>query len=82
MLSPKLFALLTALSAASGKVSRTDEIIGRVYPGEEAGVSDAALAQLVRRLRDALDPPARRLTGDENFSAVETVRDIGFRLNG
>jgi len=81
-LTPKLFALLSALSEARGRVLSGDEIIGRVYPNEEAGVSDAALSQLVKRLRGALDPPARRIAGDDSYSSVETVRDIGFRFNG
>lgn len=81
-LTPKLFALLSALSEARDRVLSSDEIIGRVYPNEEAGVSDAALSQLVKRLRDTLDPPARRIAGDGSYSSVETVRDIGFRFNG
>ncbi len=81
-LSPKLFALLVALSEARGQLLSGDVLIGRVYPGEEAGVTDAALSQLVKRLRGVLDPPARRITGDDSYSSIETVRDVGFRLIG
>jgi hypothetical protein len=80
MLAPRLFALLLALSEARGKVLSSDEIIARVYSDEAAGVSYAALSQLVKRLRGALDPAARRLANDPTYTCVETIRDIGYRL--
>jgi DNA-binding response OmpR family regulator len=79
-LAPRLFALLLALSEARGKVLSSDEIIARVYGDEAAGVSYAALSQLVKRLRGALDPAARRLANDPTYTCVETIRDIGYRL--
>ncbi len=81
-LSPKLFSLLGALTEAKGRVLTTDQLIAQVYGDEAAGVSDAALAQLVKRLRGALDPPLRRLTDDPGYTCVQTVRNVGYRLNG
>jgi DNA-binding winged helix-turn-helix (wHTH) protein len=80
-LSPKLFALLLALAEARGQVLSSDELVSRVYGDEALGVSDAALSQLVKRLRSALNPAARRLLDDPTFTCVETVRDVGYRLN-
>lgn len=81
-LSPKLFALLFTLAEAEGEVLTTDELISRVYGNEALGVSDAALSQLVKRLRRALDPLARRMTNDPAHTCVETIRGTGYRLNG
>jgi DNA-binding winged helix-turn-helix (wHTH) protein len=81
-LSPRLFALLLALAEARGRVVPADDVIAQVYGAEAAGVTNAALSQLVKRLRKALDPAVRRMTGDPTFSCVETVRDVGYRLEG
>jgi hypothetical protein len=81
-LSPKLFALLLALTEARGQVLSTDEIISRVYEGEAAGVTNAALSQLVKRLRGILDPRVRSMIDDPTYTAVETVRNVGYRFNG
>jgi DNA-binding response OmpR family regulator len=40
------------------------------------------LSQLVKRLREALDPPARRMANDPAYESVETIRSVGYRLNG
>jgi hypothetical protein len=81
-LSPKLFALLLALTEARGQVLSTDEIISRVYEGEAAGVTNAALSQLVKRLRGILDPRVRSMIDDPTYTTVETVRNVGYRFNG
>jgi DNA-binding winged helix-turn-helix (wHTH) protein len=81
-LPPKVFALLLALTEARGQVLSTDEIISHVYGDEAAGVTNAALSQLVKRLRGVLDSPVRRLTGDPTYTCVETIRDVGYRFNG
>jgi DNA-binding winged helix-turn-helix (wHTH) protein len=81
-LSPKLFALLAALSETRGDVLVTDDLIRRVYGDEALGVTNAALAQLVKRLRTAIDPYVRRLIKDQAYTCVETVRDVGYKLNG
>jgi DNA-binding winged helix-turn-helix (wHTH) protein len=81
-LSPRLFALLLALAEAQGQVVPADDVIAQVYGVEAAGVTNAALSQLVKRLRGLLDPPVRRMTGDTTFTCVETVRDVGYRLEG
>ena len=81
-LPPKLFALLLALAEARGQVLPTDEIIAQVYGDEAGGVTDAALSQLVKRLRGVLDPPARKMTGDPEYTCVETIRNVGYRFMG
>ena len=81
-LPPRVFALLASLARSPGQVVPAGEIIDQVYGAEAAGVTDAALAQLAKRLRRALDPPARRLAGDPEYRSVETIRNVGYRLNG
>ena len=57
-------------------------MIRRVYGDEAAGVTNAALSQLVKRLRGALDPRVRGMMDDPGYTCVETIRDVGYRLNG
>ncbi len=80
VLAPRLFALLSALAEAPGRVLTNDVIIAQVYGDEADGVSDAALAQLVKRLRSLLDPVAREMSGDPTFTSVETVWGVGYRF--
>lgn len=79
-LPPLLFALLLALTQAGGEILDTDDLIARVYGDEAAGVTNTALSQLVKRLREILDPPARRMVNDPGYTCIETIRDIGYRL--
>jgi DNA-binding winged helix-turn-helix (wHTH) protein len=79
-LSPKLFALLMVLAETPGQVLPTAEIITRVYGDEAAGVTDAALSQLVKRLRGILDPHIRQLAGAPAYTCIETIRDVGYKL--
>jgi DNA-binding winged helix-turn-helix (wHTH) protein len=81
-LPPRVFAALLALTEAQGQVVPTDEMIHRVYGDEAAGATNAALSQLVKRLRGALDPRVRRMIDDPGYTCVETIRDVGYRLNG
>lgn len=81
-LSPKLFALLLALTEAKEQVLPADEIIAQVYGGEASGVTNAALSQLVKRLRGIIDPGVQRMTNNPTYTCVETIRDVGYRLNG
>ncbi len=81
-LSPRLFALLLALTEARGRVLPTDELIIRAYGDEAGGVTNAALSQLVKRLRGALNPRAQRMANDPTYTCVETVRGVGYRFNG
>ncbi|MEJ2209107.1 MAG: winged helix-turn-helix domain-containing protein [Anaerolineae bacterium] len=81
-LSPLLFELLLALVQARGEAVSIDELIWRVYGDEAAGASNAALSQLVKRLRDAVDPQAQKVSGDAAYSCVETLRGVGYRLAG
>jgi DNA-binding winged helix-turn-helix (wHTH) protein len=80
-LSPKLFALLLSLTEAPGQVLPAEQIISRVYGDEALGVTDAALSQLVKRLRGMLDPPVQRMTNNPSYTCVETIRGVGYRFN-
>ncbi|MBN1993958.1 MAG: winged helix-turn-helix domain-containing protein [Anaerolineae bacterium] len=80
-LPPLLFALLLAFAQSRpAEILPTDSLVTQIYGPEAAGVSNAALSQLVKRLREALDPPIRLLLDDPTFSCVETIRDVGYRL--
>lgn len=79
-LPPLLFALLLTLTQAGGEILYTDDLIARVYGDEAKGVTNAALSQLVKRLREILDPPARRMANAPDFTCVETIRDVGYRI--
>ena len=81
-LPPRVFALLRALTEARGQVLLGDELIAQVYGDEASGVTNAALSQLVKRLRGALDSCVQRVTNDPTYTCVETIRDVGCRLNG
>jgi DNA-binding winged helix-turn-helix (wHTH) protein len=80
-LPPKLFALLLSLTEAPGQVLPAEQIISRVYGDEALGVTDAALSQLVKRLRGILDPPVQRMTNNPSYTCIETIRGIGYRFN-
>jgi hypothetical protein len=81
-LSPRLFALLLALTEARGQVVSNDALICHVYGDEAAGgVSNAALSQLIKRLRGALDPHVREMVDDPTYTCVETIRGVGYRLD-
>jgi DNA-binding winged helix-turn-helix (wHTH) protein len=81
-LSPRLFALLLALVEARGQVVSNDALISRVYGDEAAGgVSNAALSQLVKRLRGALNRHVREMIDDPTYTCVETIRSVGYRLD-
>jgi DNA-binding response OmpR family regulator len=80
-LPPRLYGLLLALARAPGQVVTVDELIAQVYGDEAAGVTDAALSQLVKRLRAVLDPNGQQLTGDPTYHSIETVWGVGYRLN-
>ena len=81
-LSPKLFALLLALVKTQGQTVSADDLITQIYGEEAIGVTIAALSQLVKRLRGALNPCVCRLIDDPTYTCVETVRDVGYKFNG
>ncbi len=81
-LSPRLFALLLALTEAPGQIVTTDGIISRVYGDQAAGVTNAALSQLVKRLRGMVNARVQKLTDDSAYTCVETVRGVGYRFTG
>jgi len=80
-LSPKLFSLLLVLTEARGHVIPSDEMISRIYGDEAVGITNAALSQLVKRLRERVDPHVWRVTGDSTYTCVETIRGVGYRLS-
>ena len=68
-LSPKEFALLECLLAASGRVVSAEELLERVWD-EMADPFTTAVKTTVRRLRAKLgDPPL-----------IDTVREGGYRI--
>lgn len=74
-LSLEQYRLLACLYEKSGEVCTRDEIIGRVWPAQNAaGVSEEALDALVRRLRDRL------AQAGASRRYIVTVRGHGFRL--
>jgi DNA-binding winged helix-turn-helix (wHTH) protein len=80
-LPPRLFALLLSLTEAPGQILPAEQIISRVYGDEALGVTDAALSQLVKRLRGILDAPVQRMTNNSSYTCVETIRGVGYRFN-
>jgi DNA-binding winged helix-turn-helix (wHTH) protein len=79
-LSARLFALLAAFTEARGEALSTDDLVARVYGEKALDVADAALSQLVKRLRAALDPCVRRMMDDSTYTCVETIRGVGSRF--
>jgi DNA-binding response OmpR family regulator len=68
-LSPKEFALLECLLAATGRVVSAEELLDRVWD-EAADPFTTTVKTTIRRLRGKLgDPPA-----------IETVREAGYRI--
>jgi hypothetical protein len=82
MITPELsrleFRLLEALLERQGEVCSRDHLLQRIYTDEyeqtEGGLDDDRLNQLVRRLRNRIEPVAQK----PRF--LETVRGRGFRL--
>ena len=79
LLSPALsqaqFTFLALLAGQPGRVFSRDEVIGAVWPGDQAeGVSDEAIDALVRRIRLRL----RKLDPEREY--IVTVRGYGFKL--
>jgi DNA-binding winged helix-turn-helix (wHTH) protein len=76
-LTAKENLLLAYLSARPGEVCEKDEVIRGVWPEDqvfERGVRDDSLAQLVRRLREKVEPdPARP-------RHIHTVPGRGYRF--
>ncbi len=74
-LSLAQFRLLDTLYEARGAVVDRDSIVDVVWPGTGGiGVTEQAIDDLVRRLRD-------RLTELDDYEFVVTVRGHGFRLD-
>lgn len=73
-LSGLQFALLRALADAGGALVTRDDIIERIWPDDEGGVSEDAIDALVRRLR------MRLMEADPEHQYVVTVRGYGFRI--
>jgi DNA-binding response OmpR family regulator len=68
-LSPKEFALLECLLAASGRVVSAEELLDRVWD-EAADPFTTAVKTTIRRLRGKLGEPP----------VIETVREAGYRI--
>ncbi len=73
-LSPKEFNLLALLYERRGQVCSKDEIGEAVWPEYNADVYDYQIENLVRRLREKLEPdPGEPLL-------LVTVRGMGYKL--
>lgn len=73
-ISPLVFKLLDYLYRHVGEACRRDEIIDAVYGSQAGGVSDEALASLVRMARQAIEPD------EDPYEFLLTVRGVGYRL--
>jgi hypothetical protein len=76
-LTAKEIRLLQAFEARTGEVCAKDDLIRAVWPEDkvfESGVRDDSLAQLVRRLREKIEPDA----GHPRY--IQTVPGRGYRF--
>ncbi|HSJ56357.1 MAG TPA: FHA domain-containing protein [Anaerolineae bacterium] len=73
-LSPKEFALLSHLYAHAGAVRSKDEIAAAVWPEYESGIYDYQIENLVRRLRERIEPDPSQP------QLLLTVRGQGYKL--
>lgn len=75
VLSRKEYDLILCLRRAAGRVCRRDELVSSIWPEvvNAAGVSDAAIDQLVHRVRLKIEPDPsrpRRLVSRKGFGYV------------
>jgi len=70
-LSPLLFACCCPGQSRPGQLLPPDMLISQIYRPDAVGVSNAALSQLVKRLRQALDRPS----GDCSLTRLHLRRD-------
>jgi len=73
-LSPKEFSLLAYLYEHRGQVCAKNEIGRAVWPEYKDGVYDYQIENLVRRLRNRLEPDP------ENVSLLLNLRGLGYKL--
>jgi pSer/pThr/pTyr-binding forkhead associated (FHA) protein len=73
-LSPKEFQLLGYLTDRRGQVCSKDEIGKAVWPEYKEGVFDYQIENLIRRLRNRIEPDP------DNPRLLSTVRGLGYRL--
>ena len=71
------YRLLEYLIDHAGKVCDKNEIIAHVWPDEKQihGIRDDSLVQLLRRLRQKIEP------ADKGWVYIETIYGRGYRLN-
>jgi DNA-binding response OmpR family regulator len=73
-LSPKEFVLLSHLYVHAGEVRSKDEIAAAVWPEYESGIYDYQIENLVRRLRERIEPDP------SEPQLLVTVRGQGYKL--
>ncbi|MCL4863188.1 MAG: winged helix-turn-helix domain-containing protein [Caldilineaceae bacterium] len=74
-LTDKEFQLLAFLFAREGEICTVEQLIEHLYPGQERfNVNDSAIAQLVKRIRDKIEP------GATQYRHLLNVRGRGYRL--
>lgn len=69
------FRVFRLLYEYVGEVVERDEIVEAGWPDAEGGVTDTAVNQVVRRLREKIEPDR------QNPQFLESVRGQGYRLN-
>lgn len=69
------FRVFRLLYEYVGEVVERDEIVEAGWPDAEGGVTDTAVNQMVRRLREKIEPDR------QNPQFLESVRGQGYRLN-
>jgi DNA-binding response OmpR family regulator len=74
-LSPKEFLLLSFLYDQRGQVCAKDDIGRAVWPEYQEGVFDYQIENLVRRLRNRLEPDP------ENVRLLLNLRGLGYKLD-
>lgn len=73
-LSPKEFLLLSFLESRRGQVCSKDEIGKAVWPEYREGVFDYQIENLIRRLRNRIEPDP------DNPRLLSTIRGLGYKL--
>lgn len=74
-LSHAQFTLLALLAQDQGRVYSREEVVGAVWPEDEAeGISDEAIDALIRRIR------LRLREQDPDHEYIVTIRGYGFKL--
>jgi hypothetical protein len=74
-LTEKEFQLVAFLFARQGEICTVEQLIEQLYPGDEGyNVNDSAVAQLIKRVRDKIEPDTN------HYRYLINVKGRGYRL--